>query len=177
MNQHVKTCKSESTDLNRRSFLVGTTVTGLVLGYAGVPGIDQASAVPTNFEPIVWYSISPDGLVTVTYGKADMEHVHRFHHGPDYGRGARHELEGYAGAARLERSKVQRRCAERADHRRKLVTMMIFDAMIRADAAGRIALAEQLRLQWALGQRRWLCGIPSSATRSPRSRCRSPSKP
>ena len=32
---------------------------------AAVPGIDQALAAPSAFEPSVWYSIAPDGLVTV----------------------------------------------------------------------------------------------------------------
>ena len=36
MNKHVKTLAPEATDLSRRSFLVGTAATGLVLGYVGV---------------------------------------------------------------------------------------------------------------------------------------------
>ena len=48
MNTHVKT---PPTDLSRRSFLVGSAATGLVLGYAAVPGIDQALAAPSDFEP------------------------------------------------------------------------------------------------------------------------------
>ena len=73
MNTHVKVTP---TDLSRRSFLVGSAATGLVLGYAGVPGIDQALAAPSAFEPSVWFSIAPDGLVTVTCGKADMgQHI------------------------------------------------------------------------------------------------------
>ena len=44
MNKHVNDVAPETTDLSRRSFLVGTAATGLVLGYAGVPGIDPASA-------------------------------------------------------------------------------------------------------------------------------------
>ena len=77
MNKHVKNLAPETTDLSRRSFLVGTAATGLVLGYAA-SGIDQALAAPApaSFEPSVWYSIAPDGLVTVTCGKADMgQHV------------------------------------------------------------------------------------------------------
>ena len=72
MNTHVKITDSASTDLSRRSFLVGSAATGLVLGYSAVPGIDQALAAPAAFEPSVWFSIAPDGLVTVTCGKADM---------------------------------------------------------------------------------------------------------
>ena len=36
----------------------------------------RSAAAPANFDPSVWYSIAPDGLVTVTCGKADMgQHV------------------------------------------------------------------------------------------------------
>jgi CO/xanthine dehydrogenase Mo-binding subunit len=76
MNTHVKITTSEPADLSRRSFLVGTAATGLVLGYAAVPGMGQALAAPGNFDPSVWYSIAPDGIVTVTCGKADMgQHI------------------------------------------------------------------------------------------------------
>ena len=81
MNKHVKIAKEnvKSADLSRRSFLVGTAATGLALGYSAVPGLlgaDQALAAPANFDPSVWYSIGPDGIVTVTCGKADMgQHI------------------------------------------------------------------------------------------------------
>ena len=58
MNSHVKIISHKSADLSRRSFLVGSAATGLVLGYAAVPGIDQAFAAPSNFEPSAWYSIA-----------------------------------------------------------------------------------------------------------------------
>jgi isoquinoline 1-oxidoreductase len=45
MNTHVKI---PPTDLSRRSFLVGSAATGLVLGYAAVPGIHQALAAPAR---------------------------------------------------------------------------------------------------------------------------------
>src|SRR3954469_23439507 len=83
MNTLVKTPKDkppgEPADLSRRSFLVGSAAAGLVLGYSAVPGLlgsDQALAAATSFDPSVWYSITPDGLVTVTCGKADMgQHI------------------------------------------------------------------------------------------------------
>src|ERR1700709_735906 len=79
MNTHVKITKSEPADLSRRSFLVGTAAAGLALGYSAVPGLlgaDQALAAGGNFDPSVWYSIAPDGLVTITCGKADMgQHI------------------------------------------------------------------------------------------------------
>ena len=79
MNTHVKSPRRNSADLSRRSFLVGTAAAGLALGYSAVPsllGADQALAAPANFDPSVWYSIAPDGLVTVTCGKADMgQHI------------------------------------------------------------------------------------------------------
>jgi isoquinoline 1-oxidoreductase beta subunit len=79
MNTHVKTPQIESTDLSRRSFLVGSAAAGLALGYSTVPGMlgaDQAFAATGNFDPSVWYGIAPDGIVTVTCGKADMgQHI------------------------------------------------------------------------------------------------------
>ena len=83
MNTHVKIIKDivgrEPADLSRRSFLVGSAAAGLALGYSAVPGLvgaDQALAAPANFDPSVWYSIAPDGIVTVTCGKADMgQHI------------------------------------------------------------------------------------------------------
>ncbi|MBR0843814.1 xanthine dehydrogenase family protein molybdopterin-binding subunit [Bradyrhizobium liaoningense] len=143
MNEHVKNVTPEKTDLSRRSFLVGTAATGLVLGYAGVPGIDSASAAaPANFEPSVWYAISPDGLVTVTCGKADMgQHI----------------------ASTMAQIVCEELGAKWSDMRVSLAsndpkfndpvlgaqitggswsTMMNFEAMSRAGAAGRIALTE-----------------------------------
>jgi len=76
MNTHVKI--TPSADLSRRTFLVSTAATGLALGFAAVPGLDSAlaAAAPANFDPSVWYSIAPDGIVTVTCGKADMgQHI------------------------------------------------------------------------------------------------------
>ncbi len=142
MNTHVKITDSAPTDLSRRSFLVGSAATGLVLGYAGVPGIDQALAAPSAFEPSVWYSIAPDGLVTVTCGKADMgQHI----------------------ASTMAQIVAEELGASWKDMRVQLAsndpkfndpvlgaqitggswsTMMNFDAMSRAGAAGRMALTE-----------------------------------
>ena len=80
MNSHVKIGKNvKPADLSRRSFLVGSAAAGLALGYSAVPGLlgaDQALAAAGNFDPSVWYSIAPDGIVTVTCGKADMgQHI------------------------------------------------------------------------------------------------------
>ncbi|KJC48163.1 aldehyde dehydrogenase [Bradyrhizobium sp. LTSP885] len=142
MNTHVKTPHGIQADLSRRSFLVGTAATGLVLGYAAVPGIDQALAAPSNFEPSVWYAIAPDGLVTVTCGKADMgQHI----------------------ASTMAQIVAEELGASWKDMRVQLAsndpkfndpvlgaqitggswsTMMNFDAMGRAGAAGRLALTE-----------------------------------
>ena len=142
MNTHVKITDSASTDLSRRSFLVGSAATGLVLGYSAVPGIDQALAAPSAFEPSVWFSIAPDGLVTVTCGKADMgQHI----------------------ASTMAQIVAEELGASWKDMRVQLAsndpkfndpvlgaqitggswsTMMNFDAMSRAGAAGRMALTE-----------------------------------
>ena len=142
MNTHVKITDSAPADLSRRSFLVGSAATGLVLGYAGVPGIDQALAAPSAFEPSVWFSIAPDGLVTVTCGKADMgQHI----------------------ASTMAQIVAEELGASWKDMRVQLAsndpkfndpvlgaqitggswsTMMNFEAMSRAGAAGRMALTE-----------------------------------
>src|SRR5436190_286000 len=146
MNKHVKPTDSVSADLSRRSFLVGTSATaGLALGYSAVPGLlgaDQALAAPSSFDPSVWYSIGPDGLVTVTCGKADMgQHI----------------------ASTMAQIVCEELGAKWSDMRVQLAsndpkfndpvlgaqitggswsTMMNFDAMSRAGAAGRMALTD-----------------------------------
>ena len=65
-------------DLNRRNFLIGSSAAGLAFGYVavtGVHGISEALAAG-KFEPTAWYSIAPDGKITVMVGKAEMgQHV------------------------------------------------------------------------------------------------------
>ncbi|MEW6640949.1 MAG: molybdopterin cofactor-binding domain-containing protein [Pseudomonadota bacterium] len=142
MNTHVKVPASQGpADLSRRAFLVGAGAAGLVLGYAGVTG-NAAVAAPANFEPSVWYAIAPDGTVTVTCGKADMgQHI----------------------ASTMAQIVAEELGASWKDMRVALAsndpkfndpmlgvqitggswsTMMNFDAMSRAGAAGRMALAE-----------------------------------
>ncbi|HLG84079.1 MAG TPA: molybdopterin cofactor-binding domain-containing protein [Bradyrhizobium sp.] len=142
MNSHVKMTELPSTDLSRRSFLVGAAASGLMLGYAAVPDARAATASAGNFEPSVWYSIAPDGIVTVTCGKADMgQHI----------------------ASTMAQIVCEELGAKWSDMRVSLAsndpkfndpvlgaqitggswsTMMNFDAMSRAGAAGRIALTE-----------------------------------
>jgi CO/xanthine dehydrogenase Mo-binding subunit len=149
MNTHVKITKDtlarEPTDLSRRSFLVGSAAAGLALGYSAVPGLvgaDQALAAPANLDPSVWYSIAPDGIVTVTCGKADMgQHI----------------------ASTMAQIIAEELGSSWKDMRVQLAsndpkyndpvlgaqvtggswsTMMNFDAMSRAGAAGRIALTD-----------------------------------
>jgi len=149
MNTHVKIDKDIATgtaaDLSRRSFLVGSATAGLALGYFGVPGLlgaDAAYAATGNFDPSVWYSIAPDGIVTVTCGKADMgQHI----------------------ASTMAQIICEELGANWKDMRVQLAsndpkfndpvlgaqitggswsTMMNYDAMSRAGAAGRMALTE-----------------------------------
>jgi isoquinoline 1-oxidoreductase beta subunit len=145
MNTHVKITSTPSADLSRRSFLVGSAAAGLALGYSAVPGMlgaDQAFAAPANFDPSVWYSIAPDGLVTVTCGKADMgQHI----------------------ASTMAQMVAEELGSSWKDMRVQLAsndpkfndpvlgaqitggswsTMMNFDAMSRAGAAGRMALTD-----------------------------------
>jgi len=145
MNSHVKITEVQTTDLSRRSFLVGTAAAGLALGYAAVPGFDSALAATAaggNFDPSVWYSIGHDGIVTVTCGKAEMgQHV----------------------SSTMAQIICEELGANWKDMRIQLAsndpkfndpvlgaqitggswsTMMNFEAMSRAGAAGRIALTE-----------------------------------
>jgi len=106
-------------------------------------GADGAmAAAGGNFDPSVWYSISPDGPVTVTCGKADMgQHI----------------------ASTMAQIICEELGANWKDMRVQLAsndpkfndpvlgaqitggswsTMMNFDAMSRAGAAGRMALTE-----------------------------------
>ena len=146
MNTHVKISTGEkiskgdlapaTIDLSRRAFLVGSAAAGLALGYSAVPGSALAAA-PAHFDPSVWYSITPDGLVTVTCGKADMgQHI----------------------ASTMAQIICEELGANWKDIRVQLAsndpvlgaqitggswsTMMNFDAMSRAGAAGRMALSE-----------------------------------
>jgi isoquinoline 1-oxidoreductase subunit beta len=145
MNSHVKITEGAPADLSRRSFLVGSAAAGLALGYSAVPGLvgaDQAFAATGSFDPSVWYSIGTDGIVTVTSGKADMgQHI----------------------ASTMAQIICEELGANWKDVRVQLAsndpkfndpvlgaqvtggswsTMMNFDAMSRAGAAGRIALSE-----------------------------------
>src|SRR5271156_3007383 len=145
MNSQIKIPSQEPADLSRRSFLVGSAATGLALGYSAVPGLmgaDQAFAAPSNFDPSVWYSIAPDGIVPVTCGKADMgQHI----------------------ASTMAQIISEELGANWKDMRVQLAsndpkfndpvlgaqitggswsTMMNYDAMSRAGAAGRMALTE-----------------------------------
>ena len=142
MNSHVKVTQGEPADLSRRSFLVGSAAAGLVLGYSAVPGLGEAYAATGSFDPSVWYSVGPDGIVTVTCGKADMgQHI----------------------ASTMAQIICEELGASWKDMRVQLAsndpkyndpvlgaqvtggswsTMMNFDAMSRAGAAGRIALTE-----------------------------------
>jgi CO/xanthine dehydrogenase Mo-binding subunit len=151
MNSHVKITSQEPADLSRRSFLVGSAAAGLALGYSAVPGLlgaDQAFAAASNFDPSVWYSIAPDGIVTVMSGKADMgQHI----------------------ASTMAQIICEELGANWKDMRVQLVandpkfndpvlgamvtggswsTMMNFDAMSRAGAAGRIAMTETAAAIW-----------------------------
>jgi isoquinoline 1-oxidoreductase beta subunit len=145
MNSHLKITESAPADLSRRSFLVGSAAAGLVLGYSAVPGLvgaDQALAAPSNFDPSVWYSIGPDGIVTVTCGKADMgQHI-----ASTMAQIISEEL-----GANWKDMRVQLSSNDPKYNDPVLgaiitggswSTMMNFDAMSRAGAAGRIALTE-----------------------------------
>ncbi len=146
MNTHVKITKGEPTDLSRRSFLVGTAAAGLALGYSAVPGLDEALAATApaakNFDPSVWYAIAPDGIVTVTVGKADMgQHV-----ASTMAQLISEELGSNWKDMRIQLASNDPKFNDPVLGAQitggSWSTMMNFDAMSRAGAAGRIALTE-----------------------------------
>ena len=125
-------------ELSRRAFLVGVSAAGVVCGM-GLPG---AASAEGSYSPSIWYSIGEDGLVTVNVGKADMgQHI----------------------ASTMAQIVAEELGASWSHMRVNLVgndpkyadpvlgaiitggswsTMMNFDTMSRAGAAGRIALIE-----------------------------------
>jgi isoquinoline 1-oxidoreductase beta subunit len=149
MNSHAKITQDKTVgkaaDLSRRSFLVGSAAAGLALGYSAVPGLlgaDEVFAATGNFDPSVWYSIAPDGIVTVTCGKADMgQHI----------ASAMAQIISEELGASWKDMRVQLASNDPKFNDPVLgaqitggswSTMMNFDAMSRAGAAGRIALTE-----------------------------------
>src|SRR6202042_1800055 len=142
MNSHIKIPRHEPADLNRRSFLVGSAATGLVLGYAALPCMSDAFAAAANFDPSVWYSIAPDGLVTVTSGKADMgQHI-----ASTMAQLVCEELGANWKDMRVQLSSNDPKFNDPVLGAQvtggSWSTMMNYDAMSRAGAAGRIALTE-----------------------------------
>jgi isoquinoline 1-oxidoreductase subunit beta len=62
--------------IDRRSFIVGTAATGLVIGYAAPKISETFAATAANAEPSIWVAIGHDGKMWVTVGKADMgQHI------------------------------------------------------------------------------------------------------
>jgi isoquinoline 1-oxidoreductase len=145
MNTHVKKISGVPADLSRRSFMVSTAAAGLALGYSAVPsllGADQALAAPANFDPSVWYSIAPDGLVTVTCGKADMgQHI-----ASTMAQIVSEELGSNWKDMRVQLASNDPKFNDPVLGAQitggSWSTMMNFEAMSRAGAAGRIALTE-----------------------------------
>ena len=140
MTKH-ETISAGNIDLSRRSFLVGIGAAGLVCGFA-LPGVPRAAAATGSFDPTVWYGVGADGLVTVNVAKADMgQHV----------------------ASTMAQIVAEELGASWSHMRVNLIgndpkyndpvlgaiitggswsTMMNFDAMSRAGAAGRLALVD-----------------------------------
>src|SRR6202453_1456157 len=128
-------------DLSRRSFLVSAGAAGLICGFGALPGASPALAA-ASYDPRLWYGIGPDGIVTVNVGKADMgQHI----------------------ASTMAQLIAEELGASWSHMRINLVgndpkyadpvlgaiitggswsTMMNFDAMSRAGAAGRLALID-----------------------------------
>jgi CO/xanthine dehydrogenase Mo-binding subunit len=142
MNKHIafNTQAPSSVELNRRSFIVGASATGLALGFASMPG--DAFAAAGTFEPSVWYSIGQDGLVTVNCGKADMgQHI-----ASTMAQIVAEEIESKWSDMRVQLASNDPKYNDPVLGAQitggSWSTMMNFDAMSRAGAAGRMALTE-----------------------------------
>ena len=108
----------------------------------GLLGADQAFAAAGNFDPSVWYSIAPDGLVTVTCGKADMgQHI-----ASTMAQIISEELGSNWKDMRVQLASNDPKFNDPVLGAQitggSWSTMMNFDAMSRAGAAGRMALTE-----------------------------------
>jgi len=63
---------------SRRGFLIGITGAVLVFGFARTDSLADVAApsAQSAFEPTIWYSIDPDGIVTVNIIRAEMgQHI------------------------------------------------------------------------------------------------------
>jgi isoquinoline 1-oxidoreductase len=127
--------------LRRRSFIVGASATGLAFGYVAATNIRDALAA-NSFGPTPWYAIGPDGIVTVTVGKAEMgQHV-----SSAMAQIVAEELEADWGKVRIAFPNNDPRFADPVLG--AILTggswsvRMNFDAMSRAGAAGRLTLIE-----------------------------------
>ena len=126
---------AESFAPSRRSFLIAATGAGLMFSFAG--GVGEAEAA-TGFAPTIWYSIGPDGVVTVNVIRCELgQHV-----GTAIARIVAEELEA-------DWTKVK---FDHVDSDAKWGLMVTggswsvwqsFPLMSQAGAAGRIALVEE----------------------------------
>ena len=140
MTRHQKIASGEKLDLSRRSFIVGSSAAGLACAFG--PSAALALAGADRFEPSVWYSIAPDGLVTVNVGKADMgQHV-----ASTMAQLVAEELGAAWGDMRVNLTGNDPKYNDPALGAiitgGSWSTRMNFDAMSRAGAAGRMALVD-----------------------------------
>ena len=122
-------------------------------------------AATAKFDPSVWYSIAPDGIVTVTCRQGRHGPAHRLDHGADHRRRTWLGLEGHAGSARSNDPKYNDPVLGAQITGGSWSTMMNYDAMSRAGAAGRMALTKP---------RRGMMGVPASELVVPESRVSHP---
>ncbi len=67
----------ETTEMSRRSFLVGSVGAGLVMGFGvSLNGCARSALSARRFSPTVWFEMNGDGQVLVNIAKAEMgQHV------------------------------------------------------------------------------------------------------
>src|SRR5499427_9351763 len=122
--------------LSRRAFLVGLAGAAVTFGFAAAEGAAEEQAL-SPFEPTIWYSVDPDGIVTVNIARAEMgQHI-----GTAIARILADELEVEWSNVRILLVDTDPKWGVMSTGGSKSVSLD-FPVYSRAGAAGRIALIE-----------------------------------
>jgi CO/xanthine dehydrogenase Mo-binding subunit len=131
----------DSAVVSRRGFMIGASAAGFTLAFMPMSLLHSAPAqamASNSFEPTVWYSISPDGAITVNIAEAEMgQHI-----GTALARIVAEELEANWDDVRLNYVDTQAQYGYFVTGGSWSVWQN-FDLLSRAGAAGKLALLEE----------------------------------
>ncbi|MFT6435422.1 MAG: CO/xanthine dehydrogenase Mo-binding subunit [Candidatus Azotimanducaceae bacterium] len=158
--------KNQSPKISRRGFMIGATSAGFTLAFvpAALLNSNAARAMSASeFEPTVWYSIQPNGAITVNIAEAEMgQHV-----GTALARIVAEELEANWDDISLKYVDSQAKYGYRVTGGSWSIWQN-FDLLSRAGAAGRQALMEEgakllgvSKAQCSAAKSRVVCGSKS----------------